>query len=98
MELKITWDTLAITQFLNAMAYIENDSPSNAEKVKRQILLKIDALLKHPEIHRLDKYRLNNDGTFRAFELHRYRVTYCIMRDEIRIVRIRHTKMSPLFY
>lgn len=96
--MKIIWDNLALKQFLELIAYIEKDSPFNAEKVRKNILLKIDTLAKYPEIFSLDKYRLNNDGTFRAFELHRYRIAYCIMDDEIRIIRIRHTKMKPLYY
>jgi plasmid stabilization system protein ParE len=46
----------------------------------------------------IEKYKRNNDGSFRAFELHRYRITYRIRNNEIRIIRIRHTKRTPLGY
>lgn len=98
MQLTIKWNKRAITQFDEAIAYIESDSISNAEKVKRDILFKINDILKHPEIHRLDKYKINNDNTYRAFEIHRFRITYRYTKGQIRIIRIRHTKMSPLFY
>jgi len=98
MSLTIKWNRRAIEHFDHAIAYIENDSPKNAEKFKIDILYKIDGLIKHPEKYSPDKYKINNDGSFRAFELHRYRISYRYKKDEIRIIRIRHTKMNPLNY
>ena len=98
MSLTIKWNRHAIEQFDHAIAFIENDSPVNAEKFKTDILYKIDRLLKNPEKYSPDKYKVNNDGSFRAFELHRYRISYRYRKDEIRIIRIRHTKMNPMNY
>jgi plasmid stabilization system protein ParE len=78
--------------------YIEDDSPSNAEKVKNDILLKINALLERPESYKPDKCKINNDSTFRAFEIHHHRISYRYKGNDIRIIRIRHTKMNPLKY
>ena len=88
----------AIQQFEDAIEYIEKDSVANSEKFKRDILQKIDRLLTYPENYSLDKYKLNNDGTFRAFEIHRYRISYRYKKNEVRIIRVRHTKMNPLSY
>lgn len=52
-------------------------------------------LSKYPEKYPLDKFKKNNDGTWRAFEKHHYRISYRIMPNEIRIVRMRHTSKSP---
>jgi len=98
MLLVIRWNRRAINQFDNAIVYIENDSLVNAEKFKKDILHKIDGLLKYPGKYFPDKYKTNNDGSFRAFELHHYRVSYRYKDNEIRIIRIRHTKMNPLIY
>lgn len=49
MPLVINWNRRTIKQFDDAIAYIENDSSANAEKFKRDILYKIDDLLKYPE-------------------------------------------------
>jgi hypothetical protein len=43
------------------------------------------------EIHPPDKYRKNNDGSFRAYEIYRYRIT----DKEIIVVCIRDTSMEP---
>ncbi len=62
----IKWNKKAIKQLDEAIEYIEKDSIANAEKVRREILLKIDALQKHPEYYGPDKYKTKNDGSFRA--------------------------------
>ena len=92
------WTPGAETQLLKAYLYIYKDSPRNAQKVKDQIIDLSLELPKNPERFPLDKYRRNNDGTFRAFELHRYRISYRIMTEYILIVRFRHTSMNPSFY
>lgn len=95
MALTIKWDKNAISQFLKAIEYIEEISPANAENVRRDILLLIDGLLTHPEKYHPDKFKSKNDGTFRAFELHKLRISYRVSETAIRILRIRHTKMNP---
>lgn len=52
----------------------------------------------NPEKYPLDKLKKDNDGTWRAFEKHHYRISYRIIKDQIRIVRMRHTSKSPLAY
>lgn len=98
MTLSIKWNKKAINQLDEAIEHIEIESPDNAEKVKEAILLKIDSLLKHPEKYNPDKYKKQNDGSFRAFELHHYRISYRYKGIEIRIIRIRHTKKNPVGY
>jgi plasmid stabilization system protein ParE len=98
MSLQIKWNKNALLRFDNAIKRIEQNSPQNAEKVKKEILLTIDSLLQHPEKFNPDKYKSNNDGSFRAFELYRYRISYRLKANDIRITRIRHTGMNPLEY
>ncbi len=98
MALQIKWNKQAIEQLDKAVEYIEQDSPANAEKVRQDVLLQIDSLIQRPEKFNPDKYKINNDGSFRAFELHHYRISYRLLTNEIRILRIRHTKMNPKKY
>jgi plasmid stabilization system protein ParE len=88
---KITWSKTALKQFEAAIVYISSDSIQNAEKVRREILEKIDRLIFYPETNTPDKYKTNNDGSYRAFELHHYRVAYRVTNKVIFILRIRHT-------
>jgi plasmid stabilization system protein ParE len=48
---KITWSKLALKQFEAAINYIAENSIQNAEKVRREILEKIEKLISHPEIY-----------------------------------------------
>src|ERR1700761_5219652 len=96
---KIIWDKQALYYFRDAIHYIREDSPQNADKVKKEILEKINELSTRPEIHNPDKFKLNNTkGNYRAFELHRFRVGYLIKENEIIIARIRNTRQEPLDY
>jgi plasmid stabilization system protein ParE len=98
MSIEIKWNKRALKQFDQAIEYIEEDSPKNADKVKKDILSRVSKLADHPQSHHSDKYKIHNDGSFRAFEIHHYRISYRYIRKEIRIIRVRHTKMNPLEY
>lgn len=95
---KISWDKQAINHFRAGIQYIRKDSPQNADKVKMEVLEKISELSKRPEIHNPDKYKVNNNGNYRSFELHRFRVGYLVKEDEVIIARIRNTSQEPLDY
>lgn len=95
-EKTIVWDPEAIDQLREAYKYIQKRSTRNALKVLNDIEMAVSRLLVHPELYPPDKYKLDNDGTFRAFEKHGYRVAYRIAETGIEIVRIRHTAMEPL--
>ncbi len=90
MVKEIRWPLKVQTQLLKAYEYILQNSYQGAEKVKNDIQFSISNLSIHPETYPLDKYRKNNDGTYGAFELHQYRISYKINMNEIIIVRIRH--------
>jgi plasmid stabilization system protein ParE len=92
------WSERAKAELRKAYEYILQDSPQNAAKVRDGIIdLTLD-LPKHPEKHPPDKFKKNNDGNWRAFEIYHYRISYRVMPNEIRIVRMRHTSRSPLKY
>jgi plasmid stabilization system protein ParE len=75
--------------------YILLDSTQNAELVRDEIIDATIGLPTHPEKYPLDKFKKDNDGTWRAFEKYHYRVSYKITPNEIRVVRVRHTSKSP---
>ncbi len=97
-NLKIAIDNKAKQQLRQLYDYIKKDSLHNAENVKSIILTSIKELISNPQLHPPDKYRINNDGTFRAFEIYKYRITYHVSKEQITVIRIRHTKMNPLVY
>jgi len=95
---RVIWPAKARKQLLEAYEYIKLDSVQNAEKVRKDILASTRELSISSKVYRPDKYKKDNDGNFRAFELHRYRIAYHIGKDEITVVRVRHSSMEPLDY
>lgn len=97
-ERKIHWDEQAIKYFSKSIAYIRKDSPQNAEKIRDELIKQVNALAQKPEIYPPDKYKTNNAGNYRVFELYRFRVSYLVQEGAILITRIRHTKQEPKEY
>ena len=94
----VVWSNSAKVELRKAFDYISLDSLQNAQMVRDALInLTID-LPGNPEKHPLDKFKKSNDGTWRAFEKYSYRISYHISKNQIRIVRMRHTSMSPLAY
>ncbi len=92
---KVVMDNLAKAQLREAYTYIKLDSPKNAEKVKAKILALIRELADQPDKYPRDKYRLSNDGSYRAFEIYKYKVSYHVSQVQITVIMVRHTKMEP---
>lgn len=98
MVREVIWPKIVQNQLAKTYQYILKDSVQNAEKVKSDILASTHKLETNPEMYPLDKYRRNNDGSFRAYELHHYRIAYRITETQIIIVRVRHSKRIPKVY
>jgi plasmid stabilization system protein ParE len=98
MVREVRWPLRVQNQLAKVYEYILIDSYQNAEKVKKDILRSTRHLPANPEMYPPDKYRNNNNGSFRAYELHHYRIAYRITEKEIIIVRVRHTGMEPKTY
>ena len=94
----VTWSKIALKQFAAAINYIALDSIQSAEKVRKDIFEKAQKLITNPEIYSLDKHKIANDGSYRAFELHRHRIAYRVTENEIIIFRVRHTCREVLRY
>ncbi len=81
-----------------AYEYISEDSVVAAQKVIAEIIVAVEKSIANSEIYRPDKYKIYNDGTYRAFELHHYRIAYRFRNKVIRLLQVRHTKQSPQSY
>ena len=94
----INWSRIAIKQFEAAITYIASDSIQNAEKVFADIIKQLDKAVNNPEFFPPDKYKKDNNGSYRAFEKHRYRIAYRFTDNVIRVLRVRHTSREPRKY
>lgn len=98
MEIEIIWRKSAVIGFLKALKWIAKDSVLQAENVETSINHEIEILKLNPEKYPPDKFKINNDGTYRAFELKGQRISYRFLKNEIHILRIRHIKKNPIGY
>ncbi len=95
---QIIWDEDAQLYFKAAVKYIKKESKQGAKKVRLEILDIISSLADKPAIFEEDRFKLNNDGIYRAFTVYHYRITYKIRKEAINVVRMRHTSQEPLEY
>lgn len=92
---QVVWTKRSQLQIKAAHKYISKDSPQNATKVVTDIAKAVNKATNNPEFYGPDKYKINNDGSYRAFEKHHYRIVYRFSKNIIRVLRVRHTKMEP---
>jgi plasmid stabilization system protein ParE len=78
--------------------HICEDSPKNAFKVLEAITGIVNNAAANPTSHPPDKYKLNNDGTYRSFVKHSYRISYRVTNNTIRVLRVRHTSRKAKVY
>lgn len=98
MEKEIIWNKKALANFIQALEWISRHSFNQAEILENSILEKLDKIAQNPEMCPLDKFKKDNDGSYRAFETNNYRVAYRFTKTQIQILRLRHVKQEPKEY
>ena len=96
--MEIVWDDTALSELNKTLDYISRDSPPNALKVADAIVKVCTKIIKYPYIYPPDKYKKNNDNTYRALQIYRMRISYKIETERILIVRCRHTAQRPSYF
>tara|TARA_R110002072_G_scaffold7509_1_gene41034 strand:- start:529 stop:828 length:300 start_codon:yes stop_codon:yes gene_type:complete len=96
VKLKVIWSKNGSLQLKESLEYLKEKLPKSASKVKNEILKTARNLSDNPEIHSPDRFKKDNDGSFRAFEKYSYRVTYQVKKAQVIILRVRHTSREPL--
>jgi plasmid stabilization system protein ParE len=98
-NLELVWDKEALGHFKDIYNFHKKaDNLTYANEVKNAILIATQDLLKNPFIFEQDRFKFDNDSSFRAFEKFKYRVAYKITDKQIRILRVRHTSREPIEY
>ncbi len=93
--MEVIWSKSSIKKLRKIYDYIAEDSVSNAHKVTTALVDLTLELTKNPTKHPLDKFKQDNDGTWRAFEKYNYRISYRVINNKIRVVRLRHCRQNP---
>lgn len=95
---RLVWTRRSQQDMRAIYKYISIDSLQNARKIVKEIVAATEKAITNPEYYNPDKFKLNNDGSYRAFEKHRYRIAYRYQNSIIRVLRVRHTKLEPKNY
>ncbi len=97
--MEIKWSKPALHQLDKALDFIlESGFISYAAELEENIILRVENLIDNYTIYPIDKYKKGNDGTYHAFEIDEYRVSYRVKDSIIKIIRIRHTSRKPQKY
>lgn len=95
----LVWDKVALNNLKNIFDYLKAENNLVFAKEVKDIILKTTKeLLANPNLFEQDRFKSDNDGTYRAFEKFKYRVAYKITENQIRILRIRHSNREPIEY
>ena len=95
----LVWDKVALNNLKNIFDYLKAENNLVfAKEVKDIILKSTKELLANPNLFEQDRFKSDNDGTYRAFEKFKYRVAYKTTENQIRILRIRHSNREPIEY
>lgn len=96
----IEWSVSARTAFLKSIEYISEFSLQGAASVVTNIDKGLQKAISNPHFYPPDKWKLNNRGNYRAFEINRFRIVYKILptKRKIRIVFFRHSRQEPNRY
>ena len=97
--MQVNWSKTAYRQFTEILDFIvENGYDRYAETLQETVIEKTDNLTENYLSYPADKYKKHNDGSYRAFEIDEYRISYRVTEQSIRIIRIRHTSRRVLNY
>ncbi|MDP4680139.1 MAG: type II toxin-antitoxin system RelE/ParE family toxin [Cyclobacteriaceae bacterium] len=92
---KIEWTTRAKASLDYYCSIIAKDSPTNAQKVRKEIVLTSKKLLMNPYLYQVDEYYPNNTGNIRRFFKWSYRIVYQIQEEKVVVLNVYHTRTSP---
>jgi plasmid stabilization system protein ParE len=98
VKYQLVWTRRSQQHMMALYKYIHEDSPQNAAKVVNDIVAAMEKAIDNPSYYNPDKYKIENDGSYRAFEKHRYRIIYRFKNNYIRVLRVKHTSMEPKMY
>lgn len=92
MKRTLYWNKQALHVFSRAFDRIRKRSVQHAQQAEDEILSAINQLMDDPAIYPADRFMRGNTGGYRAFELHRHRISYFADETSVIILRIMHVR------
>ncbi len=97
-KVPVIWTETSRQQLHNIYLYLAEDSILQTDRIFDLIVNSTIKLAIHPYRNPPDKYKTDNDGNYRAYELRHFRISYKIIENAIYIIRIRSTYQNPEEY
>ncbi len=93
---QIAWSLHAKNSLDKIYEYIKEESPQNAQKVKRKIIELVSSLIVFPEKYVREQFLDQQKGDFRFAVIWSYKIIYEITDDIIIILDIFHAAQNPV--
>jgi len=95
----VKWSKPVLDQLDKALDFIIDEGfISYAARLEESIISRIENLIYNYNIYPIDKYKKDNDGSYHAFEVEEYRISYRVKNSQVKIIRIRHTSRKSRKY
>lgn len=94
----VIWSPDAKSDLKEILNWYRNKSKTAKSLVKLAIFDTISKLRIQPYIFETDKFKIPSQDSYRAFTIYHTRITFEIVKNEIHILRLRHTSQDPLKY
>lgn len=95
---EIVWSENATDHYFEILEYLNEKAPEVLSLVGNALLDTIDDLSTQYHIYPPDRFKHNNDGSYKAALVFSYRISYQITGTTVNILRIRHTSREPNNY
>lgn len=98
-KLKVIWQVDAKTHLKELIEHLsERYSQKFIEIIKDEIERNTKLISLRPRMFQQDILKINNDGSYRYFNVPAIRIAYKIEDDRIIVLRVRHQSQEPLAY
>lgn len=98
IELPIEWDINEKERFKEIIQSIKKRSPFLAQRIKDDVKKNLSIIKKNPLIFEADELKIDNDKSYRKFNVIHVRFIYKIDTDKIIIARVRYSASEPVEY
>jgi plasmid stabilization system protein ParE len=92
----VLWDNEAKASLKSIVAYLKQDSPVAAQKVKQALVQLAASLQQMPDRFSAEPYLEGKTGNYRSVSKWHYKIIYRVMEQEVHILDIFHTRKNPL--
>lgn len=93
---RVLWDNEAKAALKSIIAYIKQDSPAAAQKVKQALLQLAASLEQMPDRFSAEPYLAGKLGNYRSVSKWHYKIIYRVTEQEVLILDIFHTGKNPI--